>query len=140
MPPKARMILELLEEYEPPLTADWQRFYHGRLTDAVLYLDNTEFVHMTNWLPADSAFVVCAQAKGDFSKARELMGWTNSDDLTVMLMNLIQHQTYVIAKVGGDKKSKPPKEIKNPRGLTPSRGAGGDASAMARALMAQQKG
>ena len=94
---------------------------------------------MVNWLPAESAFVTCAQAKGDFAKARELMGWTNTDDLIISLMNLVQHQSYIIAKTSGAK-SKPPKMIQNPRGQAPSRGPGGDASAMARALMAQQKG
>lgn len=140
-PPKARMILDLLEQYEGPLTSDFRRFYHLRLTNSALEIEADEFIDLVQWLPSESAFVTSAQSKGDLSKARSLMGWTTQDDLMIALLNLINHQTYVIARVAGDKRAKPPKQIENPRtSQVQKRGSGGDASAFARALLAQQKG
>lgn len=140
-PLKARMILDLLEKYEGPLTADFRRFYSLRLTDAALDMSHDEFIDLAHWLPAESAFVVAAQCGGDLSRARGLMGWTHTDDMLVALLNIMQHQTYVIAAVAGDKKAKPPKAIDNPRSQAPNKHrSGGDASAFARALLSQQKG
>lgn len=141
MRPKARMILDLLEKYESPLTADFRRFYSLRLTDAALTMDSDEFIDLAHWLPSESAFVVASQCNGDLRQARGILGWSQTDDLLVGLLNLVQHQTYVIAVVAGDKRAKPPKAIENPRSLAPPKHrAGGDASAFARALLAQQKG
>lgn len=137
---KARAKRDLLEQYESPLTADFRRFYQLRLMDAVLGMDWDEFLALINWLPPESAFVACAQAKGDATQGRKLMGWTATEDLLQYLSNLVNYQTYAIRATAGDTKVKPPKPIENPRGQTPSRGPGGDASAMARALMAQQRG
>lgn len=140
--PKARTILDLLEEYEGQLTADFRRFYSLRLTDSVLTTDYDEVINLIQWLPAESAFVVSAQCKGDTKLARGLIGWSTTDDLILTLMNMTNYQTYVISASAGNKRAKPPTEIKNPRvqSQKPRRGSGGDASDFARALLAQQKG
>lgn len=138
---KARALSDILTAHEGPLTADFQRVYGLRLVSAVTDRDESELLDLVQWLPRGSATHAAIEARGDGSKARALFGWTPVEDLTLGLVNLIAHQTYVLAQVNSPKKIQAPQPVPGPRGSTPNGPKRSDASAIARGLLAQaQKG
>jgi hypothetical protein len=121
------------------MTADFQRQYGLRLEDAVVSRTETELEDLVTWLAPGSAMHVLAGAKGSLPAALKVYGWSVDADLLLSLANLISHQTYVVAQVQSAKKLKPPEPIKGPRGKT-QKSAQTSAGAMARKLLAEQKG
>jgi hypothetical protein len=110
------------------------------LLEAVDSRTEDEFLDLITWLPKDSAWLALAEAKGDLKRAQSLYGWSTDQELTLGLLNLIQHQTYVIQQVQTPKKVQPAKEIKGPRSKTPRMPKAMDANAIARGFMNAQKG
>lgn len=139
MPPKARLILQLLEDYESPLTADFQSVYHLRLIEAVIERTEQEVFDLILWLPQGSAFRAAHEAQGDDKKMRELYGWTLEHDLMVGNLNALREQTWVLVAAHSSK-SKPPRPdpILTPRDA-PKKAARGDATAIAMGLLALQR-
>ena len=140
MVPKARMVSDFLARAEGPLTADFQREYGLRLKDAVLARDEDEIIDLITWLPNGSAFSAHVQANGDKTKARSLYTWSSTEDLLLGIANRVSHQTYVVAQTQSTKKLSAPEPVPGPRGKTPNGPKGGNATGMARALLAAQKG
>jgi len=91
---------------------------------------------MIQWLPSESAFRASVKAKGDIPKAMEFYGWTTQEELLLGLYNRMNENTWVTAQVASKKKIPKPKPAKGPG--EPRRT--GDASAMARSLLDNQKG
>lgn len=115
--------------------------YNLRLADALDDRTEDELESLILWLPVTSAFRALAQAEGDLSRGLELFGWTQEDQVWLELLNLVNHQTYVIAQAASSKKMKAPEPISGPR--TPKKTeqtSPTNAGAMARALIAAQKG
>jgi len=139
MVPKARMLADLLAEYEGPLTADFQRVYGLRLSHTVVTHEMGELEDLILWLPNGSAFLAAKEAKGDKRKARELFGWTVLEDLALGLANISAHQTYVVAQVNSPKRLTAPKPVNGPRGKTPEGPKNSSATGIARALLQAQK-
>lgn len=100
--------------------------------------DPGEILDLIEWLPPGSAFHAVLEAKGNAAKAHQLLAWTHESDLLLALAKLISHQTYVLAQVNSKKKLAEPKPIVGPRDTARKSGSG-DATAMARAMMAAQK-
>jgi hypothetical protein len=140
MVPKARMLSDFLTKAEGPLTADFQREYGLRLKDAVVDRDEDEVLDLITWLPVSSAFMATLQSNGDKNKARGLYSWSATEDLLLGIANRVSHQTYVVAQTQSTKKLSAPEPVPGPRGKTPNGPKGGNATGMARALLAAQKG
>lgn len=139
---KARLLLDTLEQYEAPLTADFQRVYGLRLSAAVVERDPEEVLDLIEWLTIGSAYLAVREAKGDRARAHELYGWLTEHDLSLAIANLIAEQTYVLKQINSKKKIPKPDLVPSPRGKTEEvkkRGVG-DATGMARALLNAQKG
>jgi hypothetical protein len=133
MPPKASAIASLLEEYEGPLTADFQRFYTLRLADTVVSREHQEVLDLIRWMPPGSAFQAAREAKGEDDRALQIFHWTIAEDLLTTLLV----QTQVLIHAHSSKKVTFPPLPKNPRD-TKTRRKGGDAAAMARQFLAAQ--
>jgi hypothetical protein len=128
------VLSEFLEQYEGPLTADFQRVYNLRLIDAVRSRTWDELLDLIKWLPPGSAMHSAREGKP------ALFNWTTTEDLLLGIANLVLHNTYTTAQVQSNKKLKVPKPIPSPRGDTKSSGDKQDANAIARGLLNAQKG
>lgn len=135
---KARILADLLERYEGPLTADFQRVYGLRLVDAVTDRTEEEILDLVFWLPDGSATMAMKEAGLVKDKARKHFGWTITQELNLALVNLTSYQTYAIAQGQSPRKIPVPKTIPGPSGEKPKKGQ--DASAIAHRLLAAQKG
>ena len=111
--------------------------YGVRLVSVINDRDEAELLDLVQWLPRGSALHASIEAKGDRAKSRVLFGWTPGDDLALGLVNLVAHQTYVLAQVNSPKKIQAPQPVPGPRGSTPNGPKRSDASAIARGLLAQ---
>ena len=129
-----KALSDLLEEYEGPLTADFQRVYGLRLVSAVRSRSLDELLDLIRWLPPGSALHSAREGKPG------LFMWTPSEDLLLGIANLVLHNTYTTAQVQSPRKLKAPKSIPSPRGESKSNGDKQDANAIARALLEAQKG
>lgn len=128
-----KALSDLLDEYEGPLTADFQRVYGLRLIDAVRLRTWDELLDLIKWLPPGSAMHSAREGKPG------LFQWTATQDLLLGIANLVLHNTYTTAQVQSPKKLKVPKPIPSPHG-TKSSGDNQDANAIARGLLNAQKG
>lgn len=128
---------DVLEEFEGPLTADFQRHYGIRLLTAVREREFAELLDLVLWLPRDSAFRASVEAKGDETKARQVFGWNAVEDILLGIANMTSHQTYVLQQVNSQRRVQQPKPIVGPRGLKPAN-SGSNATGIARALLAAQ--
>lgn len=115
MPPKVRALSDLIEKYESPLTADFQRVYGLRLSQAVQERDEDEILDLITWLPAGAALHAYQESNGDLKKALKLYGWDTSNELGLAMVNLVRHQTYVIQQVQSPKKIPVPQMTLGPR-------------------------
>jgi hypothetical protein len=129
-----KALSDLLEEYEGPLTADFQRVYNLRLIDAVRSRTWDELLDLIRWLPPGSAMHSARQGKPG------LFTWTATEDLLLGIANLVLHNTYTTAQVQSAKKLPVPKTIPSPHGDTKSSGDKQDANAIARGFLNAQKG
>lgn len=129
-----KALSELIEEYEGPLTADFQRVYGLRLIDAVASRSWDELLDLIRWLPPGSAMHSAREGQPG------LFTWTPTQDLLLGIANLVLHNTYTTAQVQSPKKLPVPKPIPSPRGDTKSSGDKQDANAIARAFLNSQKG
>lgn len=136
--PKARSLIELLEEHEGPLTADFQREYGLRLQDAVVERSESEIFDLVTWMGKGSALQASIESKGDLKKARTLFGWDMIEELLLGLTNISTHQTYVLQQVNSQKRIQQPKSIPSPRGSKPASNSSSNATGIARALLASQ--
>lgn len=134
-----RTLADFLEEYEGPLTADFQRVYGLRLVSAVEERTTEEITDLIEWLPTGCAFHASMEAKGDTRAARRLFEWDTSKELLLGALNTIRHQSYVIAQVQSPKKIAVPKSVPGPRDKKSS-GDKTDMNAIARAFMQAQGG
>jgi hypothetical protein len=129
-----KVLSDLLDEYEGPLTADFQRVYNLRLIDAVRSRTWDELLDLVKWLPPGSAM----------HSAREgnpgLFTWTPAEDILLGIANLIQVNTHATIQVQSRKTIKGPKPIPSPRGDTKSSGDKQDMNAIARGFLNAQKG
>lgn len=140
MVPKARGMSDLLEVYEGPLTADFQRVYGLRLIQTVVTHELDELLSLITWLPSGCAYHATLESEGDLERARSLLGWTPLQDLTLGLANLVSHQTYVISQTNSSKRLKPPTPVPGPRGTKPTTQTTRSATGIARAFLEAQKG
>lgn len=140
MPPKARTLLDLLQGYEGPLTADFQRAYSLRLIGLIETRTYSEIVDLIEWLPAGSAFHAARIAKGDRAKAHEIYGWDRDQSISLGILNVLIKNLYVLQQVNSPKKIPEPSMIDGPLGKTPSGQKKGDAHGMAMAMLKAQKG
>jgi hypothetical protein len=128
------VLSDLLDEYEGPLTADFQRTYNLRLIDAVRSRTWDELLDLIKWLPPGSAL----------NSAREgnpgLFAWTPTHDLLLGIANLLQVNTHATVQVQHTRKVPVPKPIPSPRGDTKSSGDKQDMNAIARGFLDAQKG
>lgn len=129
-----KALSDLLEEFEGPLTADFQRVYGLRLESAVRSRSWDELLDLIKWLPPGSAM----HAAKDGNPG--LFTWTPAEDLLLGIANLVLHNTYTTAQVQSVKKLKVPKPISSPRGDTKSSGDKQDMNAIARGFLSAQKG
>jgi hypothetical protein len=129
-----KVLSDLLEQYEEPLTADFQRTYNLRLIDAIRSRTWDELLALVKWLPPGSAMHSAREGKPG------LFDWTPTQDLLLGIANLIQINTHATVQVQTPKKVKEPKTIPSPRGDTKSSGDKQDANAIARGLLNAQKG
>lgn len=116
------------------MTADFQRVYGLRLISAVKGRTFDELADLIKWLPSGSAFHA-AQASNP-----KLFGWSATEDMLLGIMNLIVHQTYVIAQVQSPKKIPVPKSIVGPRGDQKASADKQDMNTIARGFLDAQKG
>jgi hypothetical protein len=135
-----KQLADLLEKFEGPLTADFQRHYTLRLESAVVERSEVEVLDLIYWLPQASAFAAVIAANGDRKKARGLIDWDIQSDLMLNLLNTVRHQSYVIAQSSSPKKVAVPKSIPNPRSGSAKPGGRQDANSMAKVLLQSQKG
>jgi len=133
-PRKAKALSDLLEDYEGPLTADFQRVYGLRLESAVQERSFDELLDLIKWLPPGSAFQASREGKP------ELYAWTQNEDLLLALANLLMFNTHTTAQVASSKPLRAPKIIPSPRGDTKSSGDKQDLNAIARGFLNAQKG
>lgn len=129
-----KVLSQLVEEFEGPLTADFQRVYGLRLIDAVASRSWDELLDLIRWLPPGSAMHSAREGKPG------LFTWTPAEDLLLGIANLVLHNTYTTAQVQSQKKLPVPKTIPSPRGDTKSSGDKQDANAIARGFLNAQKG
>lgn len=120
------------------MTADFQREYGLRLIDAVRDRTEDEVLDLIFWIKDGSAAEAVRDSNGDKTKARAGFGWSVGEELSLALVNLVSHQTYALTQIHSQKKLKVPVPIPGPNGKKPSKGQ--DASAMAQAFLAAQKG
>ena len=128
------VLSDLLDEYEGPLTADFQRTYNLRLIDAVRSRTWDELLDLIKWLPPGSALNSAREGKPG------LFDWTPTQDLLLGIANLIQVNTHATAQVQSTRKLPVPKPIPSPRGDTKSSGNNQDMNAIARGFLNAQKG
>lgn len=131
---KVKALSDLVEEYEGPLTADFQRVYNLRLIDAVRTRTWDELLDLIKWLPPGSAMSSAREGKPG------LFSWTPTHDLLLGIANLVLHNTYTTAQVQSSRKLPVPKPISSPRGDTKSSGDKQDMNAIARGFLDTQKG
>lgn len=117
------------------MTADFQRTYGLRLIDAVESRTDTELLDLILWIGPDTSF---AAARQDSKNQYAINQWSSTDDLLLTIVNLIQHQTYVLNQVNNPKTQKIPDEVVGPRGKKPAKKSN-DANDTARALLRAQK-
>ena len=129
-----KVLSDLLEEYEGPLTADFQRTYNLRLIDAVRSRTWDELLDLIKWLPPGSAMHSAREGKPG------LFTWTPTEDLLLGIANLVLHNTYTSAQVQSARKLPVPKPIPSPHGDTKSSGDKQDMNAIARGFLNAQKG
>ena len=129
-----KALSDLLDEYEGPLTADFQRVYGLRLIDAVRFRTWDELLDLIKWLPPGSA-IESAREGND-----SIFMWTATEDFLLGIANLVLFNTYTTAQVQSPRKLKVPKPIPSPRGDTKSSGNRQDMNAIARGFLNAQKG
>lgn len=94
-----------------------------------------ELLDLIQWLGPGSAFVA---SRSNSVNPLALNRWTHIEDLLLSLVNLTQHQTYVLRQINNKKKESVPEPVLGPRGKTPTKKRN-DADSMARAQLAALK-
>jgi len=127
-------LARILAEHEPALTADFQREYGLRLVEAIRTRTLAEIEDLIVWLPKESAF----RASFSPGDSAQNWSWSDSEELLLLLANMVSVQTHVVQQVNSPKKLPKPDLIQSPRtqGQKPSRA---DADNQARAMLAAIK-
>lgn len=90
---------------------------------------------LIQWLGPGTAFM---SAKSNDKDPLAMNKWGHIEDLLLVLVNLTQHQTYVLRQINSQKKQQVPEPVPGPRGKTPAKKRN-DADSMARAQLAALK-
>jgi hypothetical protein len=89
----------------------------------------TELLDLIQWLGPGSAFLA---AKANKNTPFAYNKWGHIENLLLSIVNLIQHQTYVLRQINNPKKEKVPDPVSGPSGQTPAKKRN-DANDMAKA-------
>ena len=101
--------------------------------------DLDELFDLVFWLPSESAFRRFLDAEKNTEKAIRLSGWTQSEDLALLSVNLLQKLIYITEQTNSKNRIPVPQIIEGPRGREPRKSNRQNLSVIARQMMAEAR-
>lgn len=113
--------------------------YGLRISQAIQDREDEEVLDLITWLPPGSALHSMMEANGVLKKALTLYGWDTGHELSLAIVNLVRHQTYVIQQTQSPKRIPVPPLTPGPRPRKRQVEKGMDADAIARGFLQAAK-